>query len=138
MPGWSATASGTCWRRGGPEHSASVCCLGVTGGRNWSGPARIASMPTQPNCSPGPTNSASATSGPEAGGSQDRAGDHAVTGEVRVLIRAARTGRALPRPLADPGHVAWHRADTGEGHGVAEVGGVERAEYVRYLHPGLP
>src|SRR6516164_8406366 len=57
----SGTASGTCWPPDAPEPWGSACCPAATAGRSLSGPARTASTPTPPTCSPAPTRWASAS-----------------------------------------------------------------------------
>ena len=75
--------------------------------------------------------------GQKAGDLQDRVGDDAVARLVRVLVRAAGRGSALPGPLADPRHVAGQGTDPGDRHRMAEIGGVERSEDVGNAIAGL-
>src|ERR1700722_16121723 len=72
-----------------------------------------------------------------ASGFAYRVGDDLVAGRVRVLIRSARRGSALPGPLADPGHVARQGAESRYRHRIAEVRGAECAEYVGDAVAGL-
>jgi hypothetical protein len=74
---------------------------------------------------------------PKARRAEERPGDDAVPGLVRVLVRAARWARALPGPLADEGDVARDRADPRHRHPVAEVRGLEGAEHVRHARARL-
>ena len=111
LASWWATASGICWRPGGPGPWAWACSRAATARRSWSGPAPTGSIRTPPTCCATSTRSASVqpSDAGQDGGVGDlvtvvvQDGQHgSITGRVQRLVgmpaRGQRPGRsATPR-----------------------------------------